>query len=424
MIASIFLLSLRQGILSEITTAGAIIVRMGRTWIAGLGAAAAIVLGTGASADPIKIGFITSYTGFLAQIGDTMDKGASLYIKLHEKDLPPGVTVELVRRDDTSSSPDTGKRLAQELITRDHVQMLAGVVGSPIAAAIAPLTAEAKIPFVIMNAAGAAIPRISPYVARVSFTIWQEGYPLGKWAARQGWKHGYTAVSDFIPGHDGEAAFTKGFTEAGGEITGSVRWPPATTDYTPFVQRIRDAHADVVFVFVPAAKEATAFIKAWDDLGLRNSGIHLVGPQDIVPDDELPNMGDIPLGIVTAGTYSAAAQRPPNQAFLAAWDKEYSGKPLASVYSVGGWDGMAAIFAVIKATGGKFDGDQAMAILKNWKNPDSPRGPIEIDPATRDIVQNVYIRRVEKVNGHLANVEFETIPMVKDPWKEFNPANK
>jgi len=377
-----------------------------------------------ARADTVKIGFITSYTGFLAQIGDSMDKGASLYIKTHESELPQGVSVELIRRDDTSSSPDTGKRLAQELITREHVQLLAGVVASPIAAAIAPLTAEAKIPLVLMNAAGAAIPRISPYVARVSFTIWQEGYPMGKWAARQGWKQGYTAVSDFIPGHDGEAAFTKGFTDGGGEMLGSVRFPPATTDYTPFVQRVKDAHPDVVFVFVPAAKEATAFIKAWDDLGLQNSGIHLVGPQDIVPDDELPNMGDVPLGVVTAGTYSAAAQRPQNQAFLAAWEKEYDGKALASVYAVGGWDGMAAIFAVIKATGGKFDGDQAMAILKSWKDPDSPRGPIEIDPATRDIVQNVYIRRVEKVDGHLANVEFETIPMVKDPWKEFNPDKK
>jgi branched-chain amino acid transport system substrate-binding protein len=385
-------------------------------------AAAVVFATTPARAETVKIGFITSYTGFLAQIGDTMDKGASLYIKTHEKELPPGVTVELIRRDDTSSSPDTGKRLAQELIVREHVQLLAGVVGSPIAAAIAPLTAEAKIPLVLMNAAGAAIPRISPYVVRVSFTIWQQGYPLGKWAAQQGWKHGFTAVSDFIPGHDGEAAFTKGFTEAGGEIAGSVRIPPTATDFTPFIQRIKDSHPDVVFVFLPGGKEATSFMKGWDDLGLQNSGIHLVGTQDILPDDELPNMGEAPLGIVTAGTYSAAAQRPQNQAFLEAWQKEYEGKTLASVYSVGGWDGMAAIFAVVKATGGKFDGDQAMAILKGWKNPDSPRGPIEIDPATRDIVQNVYIRRVEKVDGHLANVEFETIPMVKDPWKELNPA--
>src|SRR5713226_3349237 len=176
---------------------------------------AAAMLSPVAAADTIKIGFITSYSGFLAQAGDSMDKGASLYLKLHEKDLPPGIRIELVKRDDTSSNADVGKRLAQELITRDHVAILAGVVASPIAAAIAPLTAEAKVPLVIMNAAGSAIPRISPYVVRVSFTIWQQAYPLGQWAAKQGWKTAYTAVSDFIPGHDAEAAFTKGWTDAG-----------------------------------------------------------------------------------------------------------------------------------------------------------------------------------------------------------------
>jgi len=384
--------------------------------------AAAYLLAMPASAQTIKIGVITSYTGFLAQAGDTMDKGIALYLKLHEKDLPPGVTVELVKRDDTSSSPDVGKRLAQELITRDHVQILAGVVSSPVAAAIAPLTAEAKVPLVIMNAAGTSIPRISPYVVRVSFTLWQQGYPMGKWAAQQGWKRGYTAVSDFIPGHDGEGAFSKGFTDGGGEMVGSVRFPPANPDFAPFVQRIKDVKPDVVFVFVPGGKQATGFMKAWSDLGLDAAGIKMVGTQDIVTDDELPNMGEAPLGIVTAGIYSVAGKRPQNQAFLAAWTKEYGDKVIPNYVGVGGWDGMTAIFDVIKQTKGKFDGDQAMAILKTWKNPDSPRGPIEIDPATRDIVQNVYIRRVEKENGRLANVEFDTIPLVKDPWKELNPA--
>jgi branched-chain amino acid transport system substrate-binding protein len=386
-----------------------------------LGAVAAL-LSPMAAADTIKIGFITSYSGFLAQAGDTMDKGASLYLKTHEKDLPPGVRIELVKRDDTSSNADVGKRVAQELITRDHVQVLAGVVASPIAAAIAPLTAEAKVPLVIMNAAGSAIPRISPYVVRVSFTIWQQAYPMGKWAAQQGWKKGYAAVSDFIPGHDGEAGFARGFTDAGGEMLGAVQFPPVNPDFAPFVQRIKDAKPDVVFVFVPGGKQATGFMKAWKDLGLGAAGVKLVGTQDIVTDDELPNMGDAPLGIVTAGIYSVAGKRPQNQAFLDAWIREYGEAVIPNYIAVGGWDGMAAIFDVIKQTKGAFDGDAAMSILKAWKNPDSPRGPIEIDPATRDIVQTVYIRRVEKEGGRLANVEFESIPLVKDPWKELNPA--
>jgi branched-chain amino acid transport system substrate-binding protein len=389
-----------------------------------LGAAAAILcpMAPAAAADTIRIGFITSYSGFLAQAGDSMDKGVSLYLKTHEKDLPPGVRIELIKRDDTSSNADVGKRQAQELITRDHVQILAGLVASPIAAAIAPLTAEAKVPLVIMNAAGSAIPRISPYVVRVSFTIWQQAYPMGKWAAQQGWKKGYSAVSDYIPGHDGEAGFAKGFTDGGGEMLGSLQFPPANPDFAPFVQRIKDAKPDVVFVFVPGGKQATGFMKAWTDLGLGAAGIKLVGTQDIVTDDELPNMGEAPLGIVTAGIYSVAGKRPPNQAFLAAWTQEYGDGVIPNYVAVGGWDGMAAIFDVITQTGGTFDGDQAMAILKTWKNPDSPRGPIEIDPATRDIVQTVYIRRVEEQNGRLANVEFDNIPLVKDPWKELNPA--
>jgi branched-chain amino acid transport system substrate-binding protein len=391
-------------------------------WRVFLGVAASCLAAAPAPAETVKIGVITSYSGFLAQAGDSMDKGLALYAKLHQRDLPPGVAIELVRRDDTSNAPEVGRRLAQELVTREHVQILTGVVSSPIAAAIAPLTAEAKVPFVIMNAAGTSIPRISPYVVRVSFTLWQQAYPLGQWAARQGWKRGYTAVSDYIPGHDGEGGFTKGFSDGGGEMVGSVRFPPAGADFAPFLQRIKDVNPGVVFVFVPGGKQATAFMKAWSDLGLGRSDIKIVGTQDLVTDDELPNMGDAPLGIVSAGIYSVAAKRPQNRDFVAAWRAEYGAASIANYLGVGGWDGMAAIFEVIKRTKGTFDGDAAMAILRSWKNPDSPRGPIEIDPATRDIVQNVYIRRVEKEGRDLANVEFDTIPMVKDPWKELNPA--
>jgi branched-chain amino acid transport system substrate-binding protein len=370
----------------------------------------------------VKIGLISSYTGFVAQAADEGQKAIDLYLKLHEKDLPPGIKLEILRRDDTSN-PEVGKRLAQELITREHVQLLTGIILSPVAAAIAPLTAEAKVPLLIsMAAAGVQIPRISPYVARVTFTLWQQGYPIGKWAAEQGWKKGYTAVSDFIPGHDSEMSFTKGFTDGGGQIIGAVRYPPQNPDFAPFVQRIKDAKPDVAFLWVPAGAQATAMIKAVRDLGLREAGIQITSAQDLLPDEELPNMGDTPLGIITSGTYSTAGKRPANEAFLAAWKAEYGDKSIPDFLSVDAWDGMVAIFDLVKATKGKFTADEAMAFFKQWKNPDSPRGPIMIDPETRDIIQNIYIRRVEKVDGKLANVEIATIPMVKDPWKEFNPA--
>jgi branched-chain amino acid transport system substrate-binding protein len=372
------------------------------------------------SAQTVKIGMINSYSGFVAQAADQMQKGIDLYVKLHEKELPAGVKLDILKRDDTSK-PDAGKRLAQELIARDQVNLLAGVILSPVAAAVAPLTAEAKVPFVITNAAGVAIPRLSPYVVRVSFTLWQEGYPIGKWAAQQGWKTAYTAVTDFIAGHDAEAAFTKGFTDGGGKIVGADRFPPANPDFVPFIQRVKNAKPDVAFLWVPAGQQAVAIMKAAKDLGLREAGINVTSTQDLLPDEELPNIGDAALGVVTSGNYSVDAKRPANAAFLADWKSAYGDKAIADFFSVDGWDGMTMIFDMIKATKGEFTADQAMAFFKTWKDPNSPRGPIEIDPMTRDIVQNIYIRRVEKVDGKLADVEIQTIPMVKDPWKQMNP---
>jgi branched-chain amino acid transport system substrate-binding protein len=384
--------------------------------------AAAAGLPAPSAAQTVKVGLINSYTGFVAQPADQGQKGFDLYIKQHEKDLPPGVKIELLRRDDTSN-PDVGKRLAQELITRDHVQLLTGIVLSPVATAVAPLTAEAKVPLLLdIASAGVTIPRLSPYVVRISFTLWQQAYPIGKWAAEQGWKTGYTAVSDFIPGHDSEAAFTKAFTDTGGKIVGAVRFPPTNPDFAPFVQRIKDAKPEVVFIFVPAGTQATAMMKAIKDLGLREAGINVVAPQDLLPDEELPRMGDTPLGLITSGTYSADAKRPANEAFLAAWKREYGAESIPDFFSVDAWDGMAAIYGLVRETKGNFTADQAITFLSRWKDLDSPRGPIMIDPETRDIVQNVYIRRVEKQDGKLVNIEIATIPMVKDPWKELNPA--
>ena len=393
-------------------------------WIATAAGAAVLavsVFSGSALAQTVKIGVVLTYSGPSASLGDQIDKGLSLYVKEHEKDLPSGVKVELIKRDDTGPNPDVAKRLAQELITRDHVQVLAGVVWSPNAAAIAPLATEAKVPFVIMNAAGAALTRASPYIVRVSFTLWQTTFPLGKWAVQQGAKKAYIAVSDYAPGHDGEQAFTKSFQDAGGQIVGSVGVPLKDPDFVPYLQRAKDAAPDVLYVFVPSGKQAAAVMKAYSDLGLKADGVKLVGPQDIVPDAELPGMGDEALGVISAGTYSFVSARPQNSAYVAAWKRAYGAESIPDFMSVGGWDGMAAIFDVIKATKGNFDGDKAMALLKGWKSAESPRGPIMIDPETRDIVEDVYIRRVEKTASGLGNVEFATNSQVKDPWKELNP---
>ncbi len=392
-------------------------------WRWGMAAVAALALGAAsASAQTVKVGVVLTYSGPQASLGDQIDKGFSLYIKEHTKDLPAGVKVELVKRDDTGPNPEVAKRLATDLVTRDRVQFITGVVWTPNAAAIAPVAGESKTPFVDMNASGAALTRLTPYMVRVSFTQWHTALAIGTWSAKNGSKTAYTAVSDFVPGHDAEAAFIKGYTDAGGKIVGSVRFPLQSPDFAPFIQRVKDAHPDTLYVFVPSGAQATAVMKAYADLGLKDAGIKLVGPMDLVPDYELPNMGNAPLGLITSGNYSSAATRPQNKAFVEAWHKAYGDKSVPDFMAVAGWDGMAAIFSVIEQTKGKFTGEQAMDILKTWKNPDSPRGPISIDPATRDIVQNIYIRRTEMVDGHLANVEFDTLPNIKDPWKELNPA--
>ena len=387
------------------------------TWLV----AVALVAASGlASAQTIKIGIMTTYSGPGAAQGDQLDKGYKLYLKLNGSKLPPGVKVEPIYRDDTGANPDAAKRLAQELITRDKVQFLTGFVWTPNAAAIAPLTAEAKVPYVSANAAGVAIPRISPYVARVSFTLWQSSYPLGQWAAKK-YKRVYTVVSDFAPGHEAEEAFTKGFKEAGGEIAGSARVPMTATDFIPYMQRVKDAKPEAIFAFNPAGKQATAQMKAYGDLDLNKAGIQYIGTGDITTDEELPNMGDVPLGVMTVHHYSAAADRPANKAFVAAYKKEYGEKLNPGFMVVGAWDAMDMIFHAIREQNGKIDPDRTMQIFRNYKNPNSPRGPIQIDPETRDIMQNEYLREVRRVGGQLANVELETLAtQYKDPWKEFN----
>jgi len=385
-------------------------------WIAG----AALFIAGPASAQTVKIGIISTYSGPGSAQGDQLDKGFRLYLKLNGDKLPPGVRIEPIFRDDTGPNPEAAKRLAQELIVRDNVQFLTGVVWTPNAAAIAPLTAQAKVPFISANAAGVNIPYSSPYFARVSFTLWQSSYPLGKWAANK-FKRVYTSVSDFAPGHEAEEAFIRGFKEGGGEIIGSVRIPLANLDFAPYMQRIRDAKPDALFAFNPAGKQATAAMKAYGDLGLAKAGIRYIGPGDLTTDEELQGMGEVALGVVTAHHYSAAGDRPANRAFVAAYKKEYGEKLFPGFMAVGAWDALDAIFHAIRQQNGKVDPDRSMELLRNYKNPNSPRGPIAIDPETRDIVQNEYLREVRRVGNVFANVEIETIAtMIKDPFKELH----
>jgi branched-chain amino acid transport system substrate-binding protein len=369
-----------------------------------------------ASAQTVKIGFITSYSGLNGNLGPYMERAVRLYLKQHEKELG-GVKVELITRDDTGPNPDKARQLAQELVVREKVHLLAGVVFTPNAMAMAPIATEAKVPFVIMNAGTSVITTRSPYIVRTSFTLWQSSSPLGTWAAKK-FKTAYSLVSDFGPGHDSEEAFSKSFTEGGGKMLGAVRVPLQNPDWAAYMQRVKDAKPDALKVFIPAGRTATAVMKNFSDLGLDKAGIKLIGPGDITTDEELPNMGDVALGVLTVHHYSAAATRPANKAFVDAWKKEFGANETPNFLSAGSWDGAAMIVEAIKQQKGKLDPDKTMEIFKNWKNANSPRGPISIDPETRDIVQNEYLREVRRVGGQLANVEIETVgTAVKDPWK-------
>ena len=378
-----------------------------------------LVLGavSAAWADTVKVGVILTYSGRDAALGEQIDRAISLYLKLHAKDLPAGTTLELIKRDDTGVNPDVAKRLAQELILREGVQILTGGQWTPNALAVGALAKEAKIPFVVMTAGGSAVTQ-NPYVVRTGWTLWQTSYPLGVWAAKQaGLKKVYTVVSDFAPGHDGEQAFIRGFTEGGGEVIGSIRIPLKTTDYLPFLQKVKDATPDAIYHFNPGGPQATAFMKALDDIGLARSQVRILGPGDITSDEELGNMGKAALGVITALHYSPAAARPANAEFLAAWHTEYGAYSIPTYFAVGACDGMNASVYSVKAQGGKVDPDRTVALLRAWSTTDSPRGPFRIDTASGDPLQTIYLREVKEVNGKPANVELESLGEWADPFK-------
>jgi branched-chain amino acid transport system substrate-binding protein len=388
---------------------------MRRTFLKGVAAAALMTAAMGGAAfaqagDPIKIGLILPMTGPFTSTGKQIAAAANLYMAQNGATIA-GRKVELILKDDTGVA-DVTRRLAQELIVNDKVTAIAGFGLTPLALATAPLATQAKTPMVVMAAATSVITERSPFVVRTSQVVPQIAGPFGTWAAQQGIKKVVTMVSDFAPGHDVETSFSESFKAAGGTVE-SMRIPLQNPDFSPFLQRAADAKPDAILIFVPSGQGST-FMKQFAERGLDKSGIRLIGTGDVTDDDILNGMGDVALGVTTAHHYSAAHNSLRNKAYVEAFQKANPGmRP--NFMAIGGYDGMHALYEGLKKTNGA--GGEALVDAMKGLSWESPRGPMSIDPETRDIIQNIYIRKVERVNGELFNVEFATIPNVKDPVK-------
>ena len=384
-----------------------------RLLMSGIAAVSALLIATGAQAQ-VKIGMIISYSGQFADTGVQLDNGFKLYMK-QKGDTVAGKKIEVIRKDNGGIAPDVAKRLAQELVVRDKVDILGGFELTPNALAVGDVSAEAKKFMVVMNAATSIITTKSPYMTRTSVTTPMLNEALGRWAAKNGVKKVYTLVSDFGPGHDAVAAFKEGFTAGGGTIVGSALFPVANMDFGAFVQAAKDTSPDAIYIWTPGGTQPAAIGKALNERGVDPSKTKILGQDELTGVSALKSMGDLSLGIITAAHYDYNIQNPINAEFVKAYRAEYNREP--DIFSIGGYDGAQLIYKVLEKTGGKTDGESLIAAAKGmaW---DSPRGPMRIDPETRDMIENVYIRRVEKVNGELRNVTMDTLPDQKDPVKE------
>ena len=379
------------------------------------GAAAAVAMVLLASpalaADPLKIGLILPLTGPFASTGKQIEAAARLYIA-RNGDTVAGRKVELIVKDDTGLAPETTKRIAQELVIQEKVSVLAGFGLTPLALAAAPVATEAKVPMVVMAAATGMIPTRSPFIVRTGFTLPQVTGPIAEWAAKNKIKRVVTMVTDYGPGLDAEKTFQTVFKAAGGEIVESIRTPLANPDYAPFLQRAKDAKPDALFVFVPSG-QGLAVMKQFEDRGLKQAGIRLIGTGDVTDDDLLESMGAPAVGIITSFHYSAAHDSPENKAYVDGFMKANNGmRP--NFHSVGGYDGMHLIYEAVKKAGPTASGEQLVEAMKGMKWT-SPRGPMSIDPATRQTIQTVFLREVKMVDGKPWNIEFDKIENVKDP---------
>lgn len=365
---------------------------------------------------PIKIGVLVPLSGPQAEYGAQITAGMKVYMK-EAGDVVAGRKIQLVTRDSGSPpSPDVAKRLATELVTREKVEVLAGFGFTPDALSVAAIATEAKVPMVVMNAATSVITTRSPYIIRASMTLPQVTAPVAQWALKNGIKKVFSLVSDYGPGIDAEGQFKKTFMAGGGEIIGDARVPLNNPEFAPFTQRIKDARPDAVFLFLPSGEQPTAFFKSFVERGLAQAGIKLIGTGDATDDTVLNSMGDSAIGLITTHHYSAMHDSAKNKAYVKNYADVNGNAMRPNFMSVGGYDGMAVIYEMIKKGGGKIEGLKSVDAVKGLKL-DSPRGPIMIDPDTRDIVQNVYVRRVQKIGKELYNVEFDKFENVKDPGK-------
>lgn len=354
-------------------------------------------------------------SGPFAAYGKQIEHGTRLYLKEH-KDTIAGRKVDILVKDDTGVAPEISKRAAQELLVKDRVDILAGFGLTPSAFAVAPLATEAKKPMVVMNAASSAITTKSNFIVRTSHTLPQVTAPIASWAAANKIRKVFTLVADYGPGHDAEAQFRKTFAGAGGEIIGDVRTPVKNPDFAPFLQMIKDAKPDAVFLFVPPGEQTIAFMKGFAERGLAKAGIHIIGTGDLTDEDLLDTVGDNALGITTSFHYADSHKSPENQAYTDAYAKAYP-KDHPNFMSVGGYDGMQLSAKTLEKTKGDANGEKFIEAARGmgWN---SPRGPVSIDPQTRDIVQTIYIRKVTRVGSKLQNVEFDQVPAFKDPGKQ------
>ncbi|RJF99192.1 ABC transporter substrate-binding protein [Noviherbaspirillum saxi] len=365
--------------------------------------------------ETIKVGLVAPFSGPFADYGKQMEGGIKAYMKQHG-DKVAGKKIEIIIKDTTGPVPEVAKRLAQELVVRDKVDFLAGFGLTPEALAVAPIAEQAKKPMIIMNAATSIITTKSNYIARVSMTLPQVSAPMATWAVKNNVKKVVTLVADYGPGIDAETAFKTNFIGGGGQVLESIRVPLRNPEFAPYIQRIKDAKPEAVFIFVPAGEQGIAFMKGYRERGLAEAGIKVIATGDLTDDHVLPAMGDAVLGVITSFHYSAAHDSAENKTFLKNFADSNPGGGRPNFMAVAAYDGMHAIYEVSKKLNGKIDGDQAMAALKGMKI-NSPRGPIMIDPATRDVVQTVYIRKVEKRNGEVYNIEFDKFVDMKDPGK-------
>ena len=369
---------------------------------------------TGVANAQIKVGVILPYSGQFADTATQIDNGIKLYMKQHG-DSVGGKKIEIIRKDVGGIAPDVAKRLAQELVVRDNVDILAGFVLTPNALAACAVSEEAKKLMVIMNAATSIITTKSPYCTRTSLTLPMVTETLGAWAAKNGTKKAYTMVSDYGPGHDSEGGFHRAFKAGGSEIMGSVRMAVANPDFSAYVQRAKDLNPESIFVFVPAGAQPAAFAKALSERGVNPKTIKVMGTGELTDDSAIKQMGDAALDIITAWHYDHNHDSKMNKEFVAAFKKETNGVN-PNFLAVGGYDGMHLIYESLKKAAGKTDGESLIKAGAGMKW-ESPRGPVMIDPETRDIIQTIYIRRVQKVGNELVNVEFDKVENVKDPVK-------